>query len=82
MLINQARNLASLPISSLNQIERSLAAHQTLLAQAQNITYNAQAINTAFQNQYSPRRCRARAPNSSPMLQARWRTRSLASRTR
>ena len=53
MLINQARNLASLPISSLNQIEQSLQRTQTLLAQAQNITYNTQAINTAFQSQYS-----------------------------
>ena len=53
MLINQARNLASLPVSSLNQIEQSLQRTQTLLAQAQNITYSTQAINTAFQNQYS-----------------------------
>ena len=38
MLINQARNLASLPVSSLNQIEQSLQRTQTLLSQAQNIT--------------------------------------------
>src|SRR5258708_10696350 len=37
MLINQARNLASLPYSSLQQIEHSIHRTQQLLAQAQRI---------------------------------------------
>ena len=72
MLINQARNLASLPISSLNQIEQSLQRTQTLLAQAQNITYNTQAINTAFQNQYSAASMSGTNAQLVANAQARW----------
>ena len=72
MLINQARNLASLPISSLNQIEQSLQRTQTLLAQAQNITYNTQAINTAFQNQYSAASMSGTSAQLVANAQARW----------
>ena len=52
MLINQARNLASLPYSSLQQLQQSVSRTQQLLSQAQNIAYNVQAINQAFQTQY------------------------------
>ncbi len=53
MLINQARNLASLPYSSLQQLQQSVSRTQQLLGQAQNIAYNVQAINQAFQTQYA-----------------------------
>ena len=72
MLINQARNLASLPVSSLNQIEQSLQRTQTLLSQAQNITYNTQAINTAFQNQYSASSMSGTNAQLVANAQARW----------
>ena len=72
MLINQARNLASLPVSSLNQIEQSLQRTQTLLAQAQNITYNTQAINTAFQSQYSAASMTGTNAQLVANAQARW----------
>jgi P-type conjugative transfer protein TrbJ len=52
MLINQARNLASLPYSSLQQLQQSVSRTQQLLSQAQNIAYNVQAIDQAFQTQY------------------------------
>lgn len=52
MLINQARNLASLPISSLQQIQQSVQRTQALLNQAQNIAYNVQQIDQAFQTKY------------------------------
>ncbi|MEV5023585.1 P-type conjugative transfer protein TrbJ [Sphingobium sp. LMA1-1-1.1] len=52
MLINQARNLASLPISSLQQIQQSVQKTQQLLNQAQNIAYDVQAIDKAFQTKY------------------------------
>src|SRR6202161_678051 len=39
MLINQARNLATLPFSSLLQLEQSILRTQQLLAQAQRIAY-------------------------------------------
>ena len=53
MLINQARNLASLPISSLQQIQQSVQKTQQLLQQAQNIAYDVQAIDHAFQTKYA-----------------------------
>ncbi|HJO65957.1 MAG TPA: P-type conjugative transfer protein TrbJ [Sphingomonas sanguinis] len=52
MLINQARNLASLPISSLQQIQQSVQRTQQLLSQAQNIAYNVREIDRAFQTKY------------------------------
>ena len=52
MLINQARNLASLPYSSLQQIQQSVQRTQQLLGQAQNIAFDVQRIDQAFQQQY------------------------------
>lgn len=52
MLINQARNLASLPHSSLQQLQQSVQRTQQLLAQAQNIAFDVRQIDQAFQNQY------------------------------
>ncbi|RAZ88872.1 P-type conjugative transfer protein TrbJ [Mesorhizobium hawassense] len=52
MLINQARNLASLPFSSLQQLEQSVQRTQQLLGQAQNVAYDVQQIDQAFQQKY------------------------------
>ena len=52
MLINQARNLASLPYSALQQIQQSVQKTQQLLNQTQNIAFNVQQIDQAFQSQY------------------------------
>ncbi|MGO4636997.1 P-type conjugative transfer protein TrbJ [Mesorhizobium sp. 2RAF45] len=52
MLINQARNLASLPFSSLQQLQQSVQRTQQLLGQAQNIAYDVQQIDQAFQQEY------------------------------
>lgn len=52
MLINQARNLASLPYSALQQIQQSVQRTQQLLNQAQNIAFNVQQIDQAFQSKY------------------------------
>jgi len=52
MLINQARNLTSLPYSSLQQIQQNVSRTQQLLAQAQNIAFDVQNIDQAFQSQY------------------------------
>ena len=52
MLINQARNLASLPHSSLQQLQQSVQRTQQLLSQAQGIAINVQQINRAFQTTY------------------------------
>lgn len=53
MLINQARNLASLPYSSLQQLQQSVQRTQQLLSQAQNIAYDVQQIDQAFQSKYA-----------------------------
>ena len=72
MLINQAKNLASLPYSSLQQLERSIQRTQQLLAQAQRIAYDVQQIDRAFSTAYAP----ASANVSDQVLvantQARW----------
>ncbi|MCR8492675.1 P-type conjugative transfer protein TrbJ [Brucella anthropi] len=52
MLINQARNLASLPYSSLQQLQQNVQRTQQLLGQAQNIAFDVQRIDQAFQQQY------------------------------
>lgn len=49
MLINQARNLASLPHSSLQQ---NVSRTQQLLGQAQNLAFEVGQIDQAFQKQY------------------------------
>lgn len=53
MLINQARNLASLPHSSLQQLQQAVGRTQSLLQQAQNIAFDVQQIDQAFQQKYA-----------------------------
>ena len=52
MLINQARNLASLPYSSLQQLQQSVQRTQQLLSQAQNIAFDVQQIDQMFSQKY------------------------------
>ena len=52
MLINQAKNLASLPYSSLAQLEASIQRTEQLLMQAQNIAYSVRTIDQAFTQVY------------------------------
>ena len=52
MLINQAKNLASLPYSSLQTIRQSVARTQQLLGQAQRLAYNVNQIDQTFQRLY------------------------------
>ena len=52
MLLNQARNLASLPLSSLQQLQQSIQHTQQLLGQAQHIAYDVQQIDQAFSTTY------------------------------
>src|SRR5882724_8621100 len=74
MLLNQARNLASLPYSSLRAIEQSMARTQQLLKQAQRLAYDINQIDTAFQRTYP--QSYAGSISSQPLLsdaQTRWR---------
>ena len=72
MLINQARNLANLPYSSLQALEQNIARTQALVARAQGIAYNVQNIDQAFRTSYAP----ASASQTDQQLvagaQARW----------
>jgi P-type conjugative transfer protein TrbJ len=72
MLINQAKNLASLPYSSLQQLQASTQKTRQLLAQAQRIAFDVQQIDRAFATNYAP----ATASQSDQALiagaQSRW----------
>jgi len=72
-LINQARNLASLPYSSLAQLQQSIGQTRQLLAQAQHIAYDVTSIDQAFTRTYSQS---YGSSTSSPQLladaQTRW----------
>jgi type IV secretion system protein TrbJ len=52
MLINQGRNLTSLPFSALQQIQQSVQRTQQLLQQAQNIAFDVREIDRMFQQKY------------------------------
>ena len=52
MLINQARNLASLPHSSLQALQQNVQRTQQLLGQAHNIAFDVQNIDQMFQQDY------------------------------
>jgi P-type conjugative transfer protein TrbJ len=54
MLINQAKNLATLPFSSLLQLQQSIQRTQQLLGHAQRIAYDIQQIDRAFSTTYAP----------------------------
>jgi P-type conjugative transfer protein TrbJ len=73
MLLNQAKNLTSLPYSSLQAINRSLARTQQLLNQAQRIAYDTNQIDQAFQRLY-PQGYSGATPSSQLAgdAQARW----------
>ncbi|ODR90081.1 P-type conjugative transfer protein TrbJ [Sinorhizobium alkalisoli] len=52
MLINQARNLASLPFSALQTLQQNVQKTQQLLSQAQGIAFNVQQIDQMFSQKY------------------------------
>jgi type IV secretion system protein TrbJ len=72
MLINQAKNLATLPFSSLLQLERSIQRTQQLLAQAQRIAYDIQQIDRAFSTTYAPASASVSGQALIANAQSRW----------
>src|ERR1700719_5011399 len=52
MLLNQARNLTSLPYSALQAIDQSIQRTQQLLNQAQRIAYDINRIDQALSRSY------------------------------
>lgn len=71
-LINQARNLASLPYSSLQQLQQAVQRTRSLLDQAQNIAFDVQAIDRAFQRQYGTAAMSASDARLIADARARW----------
>ncbi|GLS99747.1 conjugal transfer protein TrbJ [Sphingobium jiangsuense] len=51
-LINEARNLTSLPFSSLQQLQQQVQRTQQLLGEAQRIAYDVQNVQQAFNGRY------------------------------
>ena len=51
-LINEARNLASLPFSSLNELQAQIQQTRQLLSEAQRIAYDVKTIEDAFAARY------------------------------
>lgn len=74
MLTNQARNLASLPISSLSRLQAQVSRTQTLLGQAQKLAYDVDAIETAFKGQYGAPRLGATEQDLVARAEGRWAT--------
>lgn len=72
MLINQARNLASLPYSSLQQLQQSIGRTRQLLAEAQGIAYDVQQIDQAFSTTYAPASTTQSDQSLITRAQARW----------
>jgi len=73
MMINQSRNLASLPYSALAQLQQSVSQTQLLLGQAQQIAYSVTAIDQAFTRTYP--QAYSSATSSQQLLadaQTRW----------
>lgn len=52
-LVNDAKNLASLPFSSLAELQAQVRATQQLLGNAQRIAYSVQSIDQAFSTRYA-----------------------------
>ncbi len=74
MLIGQARNLASLPYSSLSALQEQVAATQALLGQARELAYNVQDIQDAFHRRYGRADLAASDADLTSRAEARWTT--------
>jgi len=72
-LINQARNLTSLPVSVLSQIQQTVARTRTLIQQAQNIAYDVGQVDHAFQSLYGSVSMTASDASLVTEAQNRWR---------
>ena len=74
MLVNQARNLENLPLSTLSQLESSVQRTQGLVAQAQNIAYDVQQVETAFSGTYGTASLSSSSATLVSNAKDRWQT--------
>lgn len=72
MLINQARNLASLPYSTLQQLQQSVQRTQDLLGEAQRIAFDVGQIEQAFEAEYGSIDLSATQQELIDEARARW----------
>ena len=72
MLINQARNLASLPYSSLQRLQQSVERTQALLQEAQGIAFDVGEIDRAFRTTYGEVQLSATDRELVADAQSRW----------
>ena len=73
MLINQARNLASLPSSVVGQLRANLATTQRLIAQAKGLAYDVTSIDREFARLYPDQYAATVSGNQMYQdAQARW----------
>ncbi len=72
MLVNQARNLTSLPYSALAPIQQDIARTQQLISTAQGIAYKVQNIDRAFNTTYAPASTSASDQALIQNAQQRW----------
>lgn len=71
-LINEAKNLASLPTSTLATLQGQVQRTQQLLGQAQRIAYNVQDIQSAFTGRYKGTALTGNAAQMVANADARW----------
>ncbi len=74
MLLNQAKNLANLPTSTLQQLQSNQQRTQTLLTQAQNISFDIGKIQQAFSTTYGPPAANSSNAALMAAAQTRWQT--------
>ncbi len=74
MLIGQAKNLASLPYSSLASLQAQVARTKTLLGQAQRLAYDVSSIQQAFTQNYGAASLSATNADLVARADARWAT--------
>mgnify|MGYP000235156985 CR=1 FL=1 len=72
-LINEARNLTSLPVSVLSQIQQTVNQTRALIQRAQNIAYDVGQVDHAFQSLYGNVSMSASDASLVTDAQSRWR---------
>lgn len=72
MLVNQARNLTSLPFSALQQLQQSVDRTRQLLGEAQRIAYDVAAIEQAFEQSFGEAAAIGTGPEMLASARERW----------
>jgi len=71
-LINEARNLASLPFNSLQQLQKQVQRTQQLLGEAQRIAYDVQNVQQVFNGRYKGAALTGNHAQMVANVNARW----------